>query len=103
MVNMLYSFWKDRPLGPWYDHQPNPVKGIKEGCVMSIKRLIKKMRFTGITLNIGFIGLNFAGGLAKVNIKRTVLFGIYSTVFVYLPPAFPKSFDLYSGAVTMRL
>ncbi|ACV62367.1 hypothetical protein Dtox_1503 [Desulfofarcimen acetoxidans DSM 771] len=34
---------------------------------MSIKRLIKKMGFTGITLNIGFIGLNFAGGLAKVN------------------------------------
>lgn len=34
---------------------------------MSIKRLIKKIGFSGITLNIGFIGLNFAGGLAKVN------------------------------------
>ena len=74
MVTLLCSFWKDRPLGPWYDHQPNPAKGIKEGCVMSIKRLIKKMGFTGITLNIGFIGLNFAGGLAKVNIVKALLF-----------------------------
>lgn len=38
---------------------------LKEGCLMiikGIKDLIKKVRFTGITLNIGFIGLNFAGG-----------------------------------------
>ena len=34
---------------------------------MSIKRLIRKIGFTGITLNIGFIGLNFAGGSSKVN------------------------------------
>ena len=81
MVTLLCSFWKDRPLGPWYDHQPNPAKGIKEGCVMSIKRLIKKMGFTGITLNIGFIGLNFAGGLAKVNIVKALLFDIYSKAF----------------------
>lgn len=40
---------------------------------MSIKRLMKRIRFTGITLNIGFIGLNFAGGLSKVNITKTVL------------------------------
>ncbi len=39
---------------------------------MSIKRLIKKMGFTGITLNIGFIGLNFAGGLAKVNMTKAL-------------------------------
>ncbi|MGJ0909412.1 hypothetical protein [Clostridium botulinum] len=32
-----------------------------------IKDLIKKVRFTGITLNIGFIGLNFAGSSSKVN------------------------------------
>jgi len=31
---------------------------------MGIKRLMKKVRFTGITLNIGVIGLNFAGGLS---------------------------------------
>ena len=31
---------------------------------MGIKRLMKKVRFTGITLNIGAIGLNFAGGLS---------------------------------------
>jgi hypothetical protein len=73
IINVLYSFWKNQPLGSWRDHQPNPVKGIKEGCVMSIKRLMKRIRFTGITLNIGFIGLNFAGGLSKVNIAKTVL------------------------------
>jgi hypothetical protein len=55
---------KDHPLGPWEDHQPNPATVVKGGCFMSIKRLIKKVRFTGITLNIGFIGLNFAGGLS---------------------------------------
>jgi len=49
---------------------------------MSIKRLIKKMGFTGITLNIGFIGLNFAGGLAKVNIVKALLFDIYSKAFL---------------------
>lgn len=37
---------------------------------MGIKRLMKRIRFTGITLNIG---LNFAGGLSKVNIAKTVL------------------------------
>lgn len=35
------------------------IKGIKES--------IKKIRFTGITLNLGLIGLNFAGGSSKVN------------------------------------
>ena len=37
---------------------------------MSIKRLISKIRFTSITLNIGFIGRNFAGGLSKTNITK---------------------------------
>lgn len=62
------SFWKDYSLSPWKNHQPNPAKVTKEGCVMSIKRLMKKVRFTGITLNIGFIGLSFAGGPSKVNV-----------------------------------
>lgn len=30
--------------------------------IRGIYNLIKKVEFTGITLNIGFIGLNFAGG-----------------------------------------
>lgn len=34
-----------------------------------MKDLIKKIRLTGITLNIGFIGLNFAGGPSKVNMQ----------------------------------
>ncbi len=37
---------------------------------MSIKRLISKLEFTGITINIGFIGLNFAGGLSKKNMTN---------------------------------
>jgi len=68
IIYLQYLFWKDRLPSPWQNHQSNPAKGIKEGCVMSIKRLIKKVNFTGITLNIGFIGLNFAGGSSKVNI-----------------------------------
>lgn len=32
-----------------------------------IKGLLKTINFTGITLNIGFIGLNFAGGFSHVN------------------------------------
>jgi len=35
--------------------------------IKGIKDLIKTVRFTGVTLNIGFIGLNFAGGSSKVN------------------------------------
>lgn len=31
---------------------------------MGIKRLMKKIGFAGITLNIGLIGLNFTGGLS---------------------------------------
>jgi len=64
---------------------------------MSIKRLIKKVGFTGITLNIGIIGLNFSGGLAKVNIVKSLQLTITARIF-YLPPAFPKSAALYSGA-----
>mgnify|MGYP003586997757 CR=1 FL=1 len=32
-----------------------------------IKGLIKRVRFTGATVNVGFIGLNFAGGSSWVN------------------------------------
>jgi hypothetical protein len=38
------------------------IKGIKDS--------IKTVRVTGITLNIGFIGLSFAGGSSKVNIAK---------------------------------
>lgn len=34
----------------------------------AIKDLITNTKFTGITINIGFIGLNFAGGFSKGNI-----------------------------------
>lgn len=37
-----------------------------------IKDLIRMIKFTGLTLNIGFIGLNFAGGSSKVNIYWTI-------------------------------
>ena len=29
--------------------------------LMGIKELIERVRFTGVTINMGFIGLNFAG------------------------------------------
>lgn len=64
-IVIAYLFRKDHPYGPWSNHQPNSAKLIKEGCHMihkGIKNLIKRFRFAGITLNIGFIGLNFAGG-----------------------------------------
>ncbi len=32
-----------------------------------IKDLIKMIRFSGVTLNGGFIGLNFSGGSSKAN------------------------------------
>jgi hypothetical protein len=62
-----YLFRKSYPYGSWTSHQPNPVKVLKEGCLMikeGIKGLCKAIRFTGITLNIGFLGLNFAGGFS---------------------------------------
>lgn len=40
--------------------------------IKGIKDLIKSVRVTGVTLNIGFIGLNFAGGSSKVNMHRTI-------------------------------
>jgi hypothetical protein len=30
--------------------------------IKGIKLAAKKLKFTGITINLGFIGLNFAGG-----------------------------------------
>lgn len=38
-----------------------------------IKDLIKMIRFSGVTLNIGFIGLNFAGGSSKANMPHTMI------------------------------
>lgn len=32
-----------------------------------IKQAISNVKFEGITINIGFIGLNFAGGSSRVN------------------------------------
>lgn len=32
--------------------------------INGIKGLLKTINFTGITLNLGFIGLNFAGGFS---------------------------------------
>lgn len=43
----------------------NPTKQMKEGCLMlikGIKGLVKHIHLTAISLNIGFIGLRFAGG-----------------------------------------
>ena len=59
---------------------------------MSIKRLIRKIGFTGITLNIGFIGLNFAGGSSKVNIAKRAVLNEYNAALFYRPPALPNSF-----------
>lgn len=36
--------------------------------INGIKALVNSVKFTGITINIGFIGLNFAGGSSKANI-----------------------------------
>lgn len=33
--------------------------------INGIKALVNSIKFTGITINIGFIGLNFAGVLPK--------------------------------------
>jgi hypothetical protein len=62
--------WKDYPNGPWKNHI-NPRELLKGGCHMiinGIKALVNSIKFTGITINIGFIGLNFAGGSSKANI-----------------------------------
>ena len=71
-INDKYSFWKGHPLDRWRSHQLNPVKGFKEGCHMiinGIKKLVKTIEFTGVTINIGIIGLNFTGGFSKENIN----------------------------------
>ncbi len=45
--------------------------------IKGIKDLMKMVRFTGVTLNIGFIGLNFAGGSSKVNMHRIMYLNTY--------------------------
>lgn len=41
--------------------------------IKEIKASIKRVRFTGMILNIGFIGLNFAGGSSKVNMQTVMI------------------------------
>ena len=53
----------DFPQDPM-DERNKPAKLMKEGCLMiirGIKDLIKSIKFNGISVNVGFIGLNFAG------------------------------------------
>jgi len=53
----------DFPQDPM-DERNNPAKLMKEGCLMifrGMKGLIKLNRLIGYSLNLGFIGLNFAG------------------------------------------
>ena len=50
----------------------SPDKVLQEGCQLikkDSKALMKTIKFTGITINLGFIGLNFAGGFSKENIS----------------------------------
>mgnify|MGYP003517716992 FL=1 len=47
------------------DEHHKPAKLMKEGCLMIFKGLkdfIKLHRLNGISVNLGLIGLNFAGG-----------------------------------------
>jgi len=53
----------DSPQDPM-DERNKPAKLMKEGCLVvikGIKDLIKSIKFNGISVNVGFIGLNFAG------------------------------------------
>jgi hypothetical protein len=59
----IYLLRMDFPQDPM-DERNKPAKLMKEGCLMifkGIKGLIKSNRLTGYSLNLGFIGLNFAG------------------------------------------
>jgi hypothetical protein len=53
----------DFPQDPM-DERNKPAKLMKEGCFMifrGVKGLIKSNRPIGYSINLGFIGLNFAG------------------------------------------
>lgn len=53
----------DFPQDPM-DERNKPAKLMKEGYLMiirGIKGLIKSIKFNGVSFNLGFIGLNFAG------------------------------------------
>lgn len=53
----------DFPQDPM-DERNKPVRLMKEGCLIifrGVKGLIKSSRLEGYSLNLGFIGLNFAG------------------------------------------
>ncbi len=46
------------------DKRNKPAKLLKEGCLMifrGVEDLIKSIKLNGISVNVGFIGLNFAG------------------------------------------
>lgn len=54
----------DFPQNP-LDKRISLAKQMKEGCLMiikGVKGLVKHIHLTAISLNIGFIGLSFAGG-----------------------------------------
>lgn len=96
-IKIACSFWKGYPLGPWESHQPNPVKVLKEGfCMLKtvIKDLITNAKFTGITINIGFIGLNFAGGFSKVNISMIIMYS-----YAYFLNQYVLNYCLDSGHI----
>ena len=47
------------------DERKKPAKLMKEGCLMifkGVKGFIKLHRLNGISVNLGLIALNFAGG-----------------------------------------
>ena len=53
----------DFPQDPM-DERNKPAKLMKEGCLMickGVKGFIKLHRLNGISVNLGLIGLNFAG------------------------------------------
>ena len=72
LIFICYNFFintlkKDCPQFLENHPKANPVSELKEGCHMiikGIKCLIKSspLQFTGFTINVGNIGLNFAGG-----------------------------------------
>lgn len=43
-----------------------------------IKDLMKTIQLTSITINLGFIGFNFAGGFSKENMQKSFILLIRS-------------------------
>lgn len=60
---IYHLFRMDFPQG-LMDERNKPAKLMKEGCLMifrGVKGLIKSIKPNGISFNVGFIELNFAG------------------------------------------